>query len=157
MSRGQAVKLDRETIRRDHINSLEFYENKPHPRYPLIRLVTEKGTDKSGCKWSRRNVERSHAYDKRWYARYLPFLYARQVALAGNYLWTHKGKSLMELPFTVSNVYDTEEIENIYDSFTININTSEGYATKKNYKSSIIEIGSDEIIQAELDEEENAK
>ena len=80
---------------------------KKHPKYPLILLRVfchDNG-------YASRQVLRNTEYDHRWYGKYLPLLYARQVAKAARWAWVNKGKLLMELPHSICNIPDTAEAD----------------------------------------------
>ncbi len=131
------------------MNKDTVVQDKIHPRYPLIimRTYTYHNGNKS------RTVLRNTKYDNRWYGYKLSLLYARQVAKLGNYLWVHRGKFIMEIPFLIQDLYGDDAIEEEYEKNAISINTPEGYAMKKGYKKLEKEVDSIEILNEELENE----
>lgn len=113
-------------------------------KYPLIIRETikfEKDGKPTGS--SSKRMYRSKAYDNRWYAPLLPLLYARQVGKYNTwYRLTHKGKPPMELPFSIENVFDNDDIEAEYLKWNTWVN--------KNDKK--ISVTGEEILQAELED-----
>lgn len=86
--------------------------------YPLVVLQTTVNTnDKTGKTWSDRRVVRSRKWDGRWYGKYLPALFGRQVGK----LAARKGKPLMELPYSLETC-ETLECEIEYSKHSPNIN-----------------------------------
>lgn len=119
---------------------------KKHPRYPLIEMVTFKFKGHTS-----RSVWRSRDYNNKWYAKLLPRLYARQVGKAFTWNWINKGKSLMELPYSINDVNETQEIIDEHGKHCLNINTPEGYALRKGHKNK--DVDTDAITKAEIEED----
>jgi len=84
--------------------ALGKHEIKRHPFFPMIEFHTISYTN-SSC----RSVKRCRKWDDRWYGRFLPALFGRQVGK----LMVHKGKPLMELPYS-SETSETPECEEQY-------------------------------------------
>lgn len=124
--------------------------NKSPKLYPLIVMRTRRVENIKGEVITQRSIVRNKKFDSRWYTSLLPRLYARQIAKYD--AWhrkTHNGRPLMELPYSVNDIYINDEVEAEYIKWDKWVNAGSNWKSgiKTNHS-----INGEEILQNELEE-----